>query len=112
MMSQFGPLEIDCDAPTYSVVHACVALGFEDPLDVRWCRLSHFLSGDAERAGLFSLQAWKQFFGMGRQREKTCSCGQHLPAVERCTFTFLSGKKSDYLIGQCRRCRTIFWDEG
>jgi hypothetical protein len=32
--------------------------------------------------------------------------------MEGYTFTFASGKEAEYLLGQCRRCRTIFWEEG
>jgi hypothetical protein len=31
--------------------------------------------------------------------------------LERCTFTFRDGRQRDYLLGQCGRCRTVFWEE-
>jgi hypothetical protein len=35
-----------------------------------------------------------------------------MPAVERYAITFVLEKVADYLLGQCRRCGTIFWGEG
>jgi hypothetical protein len=112
MASQFGPIEIDCDAPPYGIVEACDRIGFRSPLDVPWYRLSHFLGGEGSQGGgVFSLQLWKHLLGLDRSGTKTCRCGQLLPALEKCTFTFLSSKQADYLIGQCRDCLTIFWDK-
>ncbi|HYT88394.1 MAG TPA: hypothetical protein VEL76_06715 [Gemmataceae bacterium] len=111
MASQFGPLEIDCDAPSYAIVEACHRIGFRSPLDVPWYRLSHFLGEDGAKGSVFSLQMWKHLFGMNRPGGKNCRCGQSLPMLEKCTFTFLSSRQAEYLIGQCRRCLTIFWDE-
>jgi len=82
MFSQFGQLEIWCDAPPYGVVRACKGCGFHSPL----------------------------VFGRGRQKEPTCTCGHPLPDLKKYGFSFLSDKVGDYLLGQCRRCRTIFWD--
>jgi hypothetical protein len=111
MASQFGPIEIACDAPPYPIVEACWMLGFQSAPDVRWCRMSTFLHGEGEGGSVFSLQSWKGWLGMGRARGHCCSCGEMLPTLEKCTFTFLSGSKTDYLLGQCPRCRTIFWEE-
>ena len=109
MSSRLGPIDITCDAPPYTVVQACETLEFRTPLDVRWCRISHFLSGQGGEA---SLHPWKWFFGKNESREKTCSCGEPLPNLEWYTFMFISGKVSHYHLGQCRRCRSIFWEEG
>jgi hypothetical protein len=110
MASRLGPLEIHCDAPSYTVVRACQRLGFESPEDVRWFRLSHFLADQNERGTVFSLP-WKLLFGKPETKKKCCTCGQGLPLMEKFTFTFLSDKRVDYLLGQCTRCHTIFWDE-
>jgi hypothetical protein len=110
MASQYGPLEIDCDAPPYAVVEACSRIGFRSPLDTRWCRASQAIPPEA-RHGMFSLHSWKQFFGGRAPERNLCHCGQSLPVLEKCTFTFLSGRTADYLIGQCCRCRTIYWEE-
>jgi hypothetical protein len=109
MSNQSGREESRCDAPPYSVVKACQRLGFRSPLDVRWCRLDQARNALPERSG--GLQAWMLLFWGNEPREKTCSCGQPLPVLERYTFTFRSGRAADYFLGQCRRCRTIFWEE-
>jgi hypothetical protein len=108
MSSQLGPLDIQCDAPPYSVVHACEGLGFRSPLDVRWCRMSHF---PGDREGGTGMFPWKLLFGAGQPQEKACTCGVPLPALEKYTFTLVSAKVSDYFLGQCRRCHTVFWEE-
>jgi hypothetical protein len=111
MASQFGPLDIECDAPSYAIVEACSRIGFRSPLDVPWFRLSHYLNEEGGHGGVFSLHMWKQFFGIERPGGKTCRCRQPLPTLEKCTFTFLSARHAEYLIGQCRNCLTIYWDE-
>lgn len=45
MISRLGTPEIFCDAPPYAVVRACETLGFQSPLDVRWCRKSQSIRG-------------------------------------------------------------------
>ena len=103
-------LDIPCDAPSYSIVKACRMVGVRTPEDVRWCRLSHFRKGRHARLDLFSLQTWKFLLGMSPENS-ACSCGQELPRLEEYTFTSVSGKETRYLIGQCARCRTVFWEE-
>jgi hypothetical protein len=95
------------EAPPYSVVQACQGLGFQTPLDVRWYRLSRF---PGVRDGLRGLLPWKLFFGKNQPRP-TCSCGQPLPVLEKYAFTFRTHKVKNYLLGQCPRCRTVFWEE-
>jgi hypothetical protein len=99
MSSELGPFEIDCDAPSYFVVRACEGLGFRTPQDVRWRRIDR---RNLERPG--------GFFPWLRANASCCSCGQPLPALEGYTFTFISGRQTEYHLGQCQRCRTIFWD--
>jgi hypothetical protein len=111
MAGQLGPIEINCDAPPYPIVQACHDLGIQTPEDVRWCRLSCFLRGSYGRRQILNLDAWKAFLGTAAPREAICSCGQKLPPLEKYTFTFLDGDQSHYQIGQCGRCRTVFWDE-
>ena len=112
MSSPLGPLEIQCDAPPYQVVRGCDRFGFHAPLDVRWCRLSHHLSSPGPAAGALGMGPWALLLGTGQSWGKTCSCGQSVPVLEKFTFTFLSGRKADYLLGQCRWCHTMFWEEG
>jgi hypothetical protein len=110
MSSRFEPQESDCDAPPYRTVRACQGLGFESPLDVRWCRLGHFLAGPGDRSGISPLRAWAWLIGR-KPPGKICVCGDPLPALDHYTFTFRSAQQAHYLLGQCRRCYTIFWDE-
>jgi hypothetical protein len=107
MLSSMGPIDIECDAPFYCVVEACGKLGFQSPLDVRWCRISNFVGGQVSVG--FRLLRW--LFGGSQFPETTCSCGQPLPAMKSYTCVFESAKEGHYLLGQCRRCRTMFWEE-
>jgi hypothetical protein len=109
MSSQFEPQESDCDAPPYHTVRACQGLGFESPLDVRWCRLRQFLSGHADPR-ISVLRAWAWLLGQ-KPPGKTCVCGNPLPALDQYTFTLQSERQAHYVLGQCRRCHTIFWDD-
>jgi hypothetical protein len=107
MSSQAEPQQFDCDAPPYPVVKACQKLGFHSPLDVRWCRMSHVLTSHGAGSGTLG---W--LFGMSHSPDKTrCACGQPLPGLERYQFAFASGRTATYLLGQCSRCRTIYWEQ-
>jgi hypothetical protein len=113
MSSSLGPLEITCDAPPYPVVRASHGLGFVKPEDVRWARMSHF---QAERESVWELLnplAWKNALaGQGRTRKPvTCSCGLDLPTLERYLFTYADGRQEAYMLAQCLRCHTVFWEE-
>jgi hypothetical protein len=109
MSNHLGPLEVECDAPPYAIVRACRKLGMSEPEDVRWCR-----KGRSRRS-----QSWIQFFSplwghlIGREErdETLCVCGWPLPLLENYSFTFLSGEQVEYQMGQCPRCRTIYWDK-
>ena len=111
MADQLEPIQIDCDAPPYAIVRGCVELGLKSPQDVRWLRLDHVLGGQDKAKGFLSLQGWTAALGLARPAERTCSCGQTLPALERCTFILRSGVRADYHLGQCARCKTIFWQQ-
>jgi hypothetical protein len=111
MFSQLGQLEIWCDAPPYSVVQACEEGGFLSPLDVRWCRMSHVVSAEGQTKGNFGIRLWQRFFGMRKPQVKTCTCGQPLPDLKLYGFILLPRKVSFYLLGQCHRCRTMYWDQ-
>ena len=108
MSSQSGREDSRWDAPPYPVVKACQRLGFRTPLDVRWCRLG--LGLDALPEPSAGLPAWVALWA-DQAGDRTCPCGHPLPVVERYTFTFASGRVAHYLLGQCRRCRTIFWEQ-
>jgi hypothetical protein len=89
-------------------VAACEKLGFQSALDVRWYRMSHFIKGQREKSGF---HPWLWLFGMTPPPKTPCTCGQPLPLMECRTFTFVSEKKAHYLLGQCCRCLTMFWEE-
>ena len=109
MYCNLGPIDIECDAPPYSVVKGCGKLGFQSPLDVRWCRMSHFLGRQREPDGGFHPFRW--LFGGSQPAKTTCTCGQHLPIMGHLAIIFITGKVNEYLIGQCCRCLTMFWEE-
>ena len=111
MATQFGPIELDCDALPYPIVQACERLGFRAPLDVRWCRLSRFLSDRAAAAGLLGGLSWSGLFHRGQRPGTQCTCGESLPSLEQYTFMYLSGTEAEYRLGQCEACNTMFWDE-
>lgn len=111
MFNHLGPLEVQCDAPPLAVVEACAGAGLASPLDVRWCQIAH-LADELERGTLLDRGPWRWFFGKGRPRELTCFCGRALPPLQPFAFTVLPHGIVEYRLGQCGRCRTIFWDEG
>ena len=108
---QLGPIDLECDAPLYPIVRACRNIGIHAPEDVRWCRLSHFLSRAAGFMGLLHVLGWNKLVGRAaEENEAACSCGEKLPLLERVTFTFATGREESYLLAQCARCRTVFWE--
>ena len=111
MSAKLGPIEIHCDSPRYTIVEACRLIGIESPEDVRWCRLSHFLKGFASWQAFFNLQRWKMLLGISSPDDAVCTCGEKLPDLGKYAFMNLAGKESFFLVGQCRRCRTVFWEE-
>ncbi len=100
MSTRLGPIDMQCDAPPYCFVKTCGKLGFQSPLDVRW-RRAH------EKGDSFHPFWW--LFGGGRKAKTTCTCGESLPALSHCFSTAESPKESHYLLGQCHRCRTMYW---
>jgi hypothetical protein len=112
MSKPLGPIEIACDCPPYPIVQACYLVGFQDPEDVRWCRLSTFLvdhAGWSEVARMFS---WHLLPINRYLKGSRCSCNTQMPLMQRCLFSTSNGLSFTYLLGQCPRCRTIFWEEG
>ncbi len=111
MSSRLALLEITCDAPPYEIVRACETLGFRSPLDVRWCSMNHVAK---ERTGWWQRlwdRPWQALLRLGQTSEPRCTCGHELPNLNNVEFTFFCGGKADYLLGQCPRCRTMFWEE-
>jgi hypothetical protein len=102
MPEQLGPLEIECDAPDYAIIKACSRLGLRSPEDVRWCHLSR---------GHTARSAWHEILlGLIRPAQGSCVCGGSFPELQGYLFTFNTGSEITCVLGQCDRCRTIFWD--
>jgi len=111
MFNRSHTIEIHCDAPPYSIVQACRMIGMANPEDVRWERLGHYRTVQPGRLELFNPLTWKVFFGIGELKEMGCTCGRDLPRLEKYTFTLITAVEVHYLLGQCPRCHTIFWEE-
>jgi hypothetical protein len=110
MSTKLGPLSVECDAPSYAVVCACTLLGLKSPQDVRWRRLSHFRQKREALTPFFGRGCWAALFGGKEAPAITCSCGSLLPGLETCSFLFADRRTETYRLGQCDRCRTIFWE--
>lgn len=111
MPNQFGPLEVQCDAPSYNIVRACHMIGIQSPEDVRWSRLGQWVGTQAGQQEGPKVTSWRSLLGMSQAPNGSCTCGQKLPLLERYTFTLISGKQASYLLGQCCRCRAVYWQE-
>lgn len=112
MISRLGPLDINCDAPPYGIVKACQRVGFAAPLDVAWFRMKNLAAWQGDLGGTLATQTWSLLFGKNEAKEPTCFCGMPLPALDKYAFTTMSGRVADYLLGQCPRCRRVYWEEG
>lgn len=111
MFGRLGPVEIDCDSPSYVIVRACRRIGLRDPEDVRWCRLRHVQTPRFRWRDWFSLKGLKRLLGWSKPpQQQTCVCGEPLPPLTRYAFTYRNGVEESYLLGQCTRCRTIYWE--
>jgi hypothetical protein len=110
MSSPLEPIEICCDAPPYPVVQACRLFDIQSPEDVRWLRMRAFRRARNGRHQGFSWPFWKLFWKRGQHSSQTCTCGQPLPLLRWVVFSFNTGEQASYLLGQCSRCHTIFWD--
>jgi hypothetical protein len=112
MAESLGPIEIDCDAPPYSIVQACRMIGLRSPEDVRWCRMTLRADELPWWRRVFSPQSWMHLLGMRRRGIDVCVCGAKLPMLERYTFLIVTGDKLSYLLGQCEHCSSIYWEDG
>jgi hypothetical protein len=110
MSSPLGSVEIYCDAPPYPVVQACRYIGIQSPEGVRWLRMNSFRNWQPSgHQGLLS-HSWKMFWKTGERAARTCTCGQTLPELRLVLVTFNTGNNAFYLVAQCSRCRSVFWD--
>jgi hypothetical protein len=102
-------MEIVCDAPPYVIVKACKLIGMRSPEDVRWSEITHLLADRAaEQVGGSDL-GWDERLKRLAAQPIACRCGKYLPGLMWCAFTFASGSEANYLLGQCPRCRSIYW---
>jgi hypothetical protein len=60
---------------------------------------------------MFGWRLWKALLGRRRGEPLGCTCGQGLPPLRRYEFTLRWGTEVEYLLGQCPRCATMFWEE-
>jgi hypothetical protein len=104
MAEQRGPLEICCDTPPDWVIVACEKMRFDSPLDVGWRQLGH----QSRENGLLT-RIWRWLMGAVEPTEGDCICGGRLPALTPYAFSSRAESQVDYLLGQCPRCRTIYW---
>src|SRR5262245_62148320 len=107
MANKYDTIEITCDAPPYCVVKVCNLIGIQSPEDVRWRRMSHHLS---EPIGYSDTELFSSFTRTHHRHDRRCTCGTKLPNLDMYTFTFSTGEEASYLLGQCRRCRTVYWE--
>ena len=47
----------------------------------------------------------------GSQQSHSCTCGREVRGPEAYTFVLITGKELSYLLSQCERCRTVYWDK-
>jgi hypothetical protein len=107
---QLGPIEICCDAPPYWIVRASRDLGLRAPEDVRWLRMSAFQCRASAPARSVSSFVVALFRGPAAQPGVSCTCGTRLPELSASLVVFEAGEAIAYRVGQCPRCRTVFWD--
>jgi hypothetical protein len=81
-------------------------IGLKSPEDVRWSRLDHLMTAYDDKG-----VSWRSLLGMSLPGSTACKCGQQLPVLEQYTFTLISGRQASYLITQCGRCLTVYWQE-
>lgn len=111
MSKRLGPIHVICDAPPHDIVEACAAAGFlRRAQDVRWCRLSRFLDARSGWHACFLKESWRLLGPIERPGRRYCSCGQELPNLDAYEFRDDDGGRSLYLLGQCSRCQTVFWE--
>lgn len=111
MAKQLGPVEVCCEAPPYPVVRACRVAGIRSPEDVRWLRRSTFRGrhpGGTRGLGAF---LWGLLRGTPGPAGRACTCGGRLPALTVLVAPVNADHAPAYVLGQCARCRTVFWDQ-
>jgi hypothetical protein len=111
MAKQLGPIDVRCDAPDYRIVRACEDFGFVTPLDVRWCRVSHLPPSSLEVDRFDAPQPDPTVHNSSQPRVKQCLCGHSLPSLDWYSFITSRGICLTFLLSQCHKCRSIYWEE-
>lgn len=81
------------------------------PEDVRWCRLGRRTRRHYGWIHFLASPIWGRLLGRREPETSSCTCGRSLPEMACYSFTFQNGDQVDYEMGQCVRCRTIYWDK-
>jgi hypothetical protein len=109
MSRDLGPLDVVCDAPPYGVVRACRALGFDAPEDVRWCETGHFLRERSHDHAALQAVDWNVLVERLGPRRLACACGRSLPQLAGYRFAGPGDASGLYHLGQCPRCKRVYW---
>jgi hypothetical protein len=109
MSGRLAPVELCCDAPPYEAVRACEKLGLHSPLDVRWMRVGNLRKHRRGPARSLGARWWAWLRGR-RHAGRSCGCHRRLPEMRWYRFVYPAAE-CDYVLGQCRRCSTVYWDE-
>jgi hypothetical protein len=107
---QLGPIDISCDSPPYWVVQACHDIGVRAPEDVRWLRMSAFRCLRPVPARTVMDFVTALFRSPAIDPAISCTCGARLPELNSTLIVVEGGETTAYRLGQCGRCRTVFWD--
>jgi len=111
MFGWTGTIDLECDSPPYRVVEACSELGLREPLDVPWWRLSRYREDRGRPTGLIRRLVRSLLFTDDSADRLRCRCGKPVPELDCYTFTFVNERQASYRIGQCAKCRTVYWDD-
>ena len=108
MSRQTVTLDVWCDVPAYGIVQACQWLGFERPLDVAW----HHRVATCGRSGRrrASLLCSAGCSAAANQRPR-CAAAVKRRRSWSCRPVTGAARDDAIRLGQCSRCRTIFWDD-
>ena len=88
--------------PCHIVIAACDQIGFADPLDHPWVELPEH----REPESAHSCDCYKRY---GRGEAGKCYLTIEVPIR---AFRFITDDgESRYQLGQCLRCRAVYWSE-
>jgi hypothetical protein len=79
---------------------------------VRWLEGGHLLADRGISAPRSKSRRWNDLLDAGTLAQLACSCGQPLPYLTRYKFTLNDQDVVFYSLGQCVRCKTVYWLHG